>query len=276
VLHRNEPSGALGGLTRVRQFSQDDAHLFCTEAQAVEEAAGCLALVDKVYGAFGLSYTAKLSTAPPGFLGGEEVARKAEAALKEVLTQRQVEFTLDQGDGAFYGPKIDFEVTDSINRRWQCATIQLDMVLPPRFGLTYIGEDGAEHTPVVIHRAIFGSFERFIAILIEHYAGVFPPWLAPVQARVLTVSDKFLDYGREVRDALLARGLRVELDEKSEKLGAKIREAEMAKIPYLVVVGEKESAERAVSPRKHGGEDLKLMPLEQFAARLLEDVKPPF
>jgi len=276
VLHRNEPSGALGGLTRVRQFSQDDAHLFCADGQIVDEAAGCLKLVEKVYRSVGLEYSAKLSTVPAGFLGGEEIARKAESALKEVLAREKIAFTLDQGDGAFYGPKIDIEVTDSLKRRWQCATIQLDFVLPHRFGLTYIGEDGAEHTPGVIHRAIFGSFERFIAILIEHYAGVFPAWLAPVQARVLTVSDKFLGYGREVRDVLVARGLRADLDEKSEKLGAKIRETELAKVPYIVVVGEKESAQRAVSPRKHGGEDLKLMPLEQFVEMLAAEARPPF
>lgn len=276
VLHRNEPSGALGGLTRVRQFQQDDAHLFCTPEQIPAEAEALIDLISEVYGAFGLKFTAKLSGAPADFLGGAEVAQKAEAVLKSVLEAKKLEYTLNQGDGAFYGPKIDFDVTDSLNRKWQCATIQLDYVLPERFGLNFIGEDGAEHRPVVIHRAIFGSYERFLAILIEHFAGVFPTWLAPVQARILTVSDKFLGYGREVRDVLTAHGLRVELDENSDKLGAKIRDAEMAKVPYLVVIGEKEAGQRAVSPRKHGGEDLKLMSLDEFAGRLVVEGKPPF
>ncbi len=276
VLHRNEPSGALGGLTRVRQFQQDDAHLFCMPEQLQAEAEALIGLVDKVYGALGLKYSAKLSTVPEGFIGGVEVGRKAEAMLKSVLEARRLDYVVNAGDGAFYGPKIDFDVTDSLNRKWQCATIQADFVQPERFDLHFIGEDGGEHRPVVIHRAIFGSFERFIAILIEHYAGVFPAWLAPVQARVLTVSDKFLAYGREVRDALLAKGFRVELDEKSDKLGAKIREAELAKVPYLLVIGEKETAERGVSPRKHGGEDLKQMPLETFVAKLAAETKIPF
>ena len=276
VLHRNEPSGALGGLTRVRQFSQDDAHVFCTPEQVHAEATAVIDLIETVYAGFGLTFSAKLSTAPTGFLGGAEVAAKAEAVLKSVLEAKKLAYAMSSGDGAFYGPKIDFEVTDSLNRKWQCATIQLDYVLPPRFGLNYIGEDNGEHVPVVIHRAIFGSYERFLAILIEHYAGVFPVWLSPVQARILTVSDKFMDYGREVRDQLVARGLRVELDEQSDKLGAKIRDAEMAKVPYLVVLGEKEQAARAVSPRKHGGEDLKSMSLSDFEALLVAQAKPPF
>jgi threonyl-tRNA synthetase len=276
VLHRNEPSGALGGLTRVRQFSQDDAHLFVTEEQIGPEVSKLVALVDRVYSAFGLAYSAKLSTRPAKFLGEIASWDRAEKDLAAALASLGLQTTIAPGEGAFYGPKIDFDVTDSLKRRWQCATIQLDSQMPSRFGLTYIGEDGKEHTPVVIHRAIFGSFERFIAILIEHYAGAFPTWLAPVQARVLTVSDRFLGYGREVADVLRARGLRVELDEASDKLGAKIREAEIAKIPYAVVVGEKESQQRGVSPRRHGAEDLKLMGLDAFTELLVAEARPPF
>jgi threonyl-tRNA synthetase len=276
VLHRNEPSGSLAGLTRVRQFSQDDAHLFVTEAQIGPEVAKLVALIHRVYSAFGLTYSVKLSTRPAKFLGEIATWDRAEKDLADAVAPLGLQPTIAPGEGAFYGPKLDFDVTDSLNRRWQCATIQLDSQIPMRFGLTYIGEDGKEHTPVVIHRAIFGSFERFIAILIEHYAGAFPTWLAPVQARVLTVSDRFLGYGREVADTLRARGLRVELDEASDKLGAKIREAELAKIPYALVVGEKESQQRGVSPRRHGSEDLKLMGLDAFADLIVAEARPPF
>jgi threonyl-tRNA synthetase len=276
VLHRNEPSGTLGGLTRVRQFSQDDAHIFLTEDQIGDELGRLMNLVDRVYRPLGLEYRAKLSTRPPGQLGDAALWDRAEAALKDALDKSGLSYSAAAGEGAFYGPKIDFDVTDSLRRQWQCATIQLDFVQPRRFGLVYIGEDNSEHIPVVIHRAIFGSFERFIALLIEHTGGAFPTWLAPVQAQILTVSEKFLPFAREALEVLRGRGLRVELDERGEKLGAKIREAELAKIPYALVVGEKETAARGVSPRRHGGEDLGLQPLEAFADRLAAEAKPPF
>ena len=214
-LHRNEASGVLSGLTRVRQFSQDDAHCFVTQEQIGEEVERLLRLVQRVYADFGLPYSAKLSTRPAEFLGEVETWDSAEAQLKAALEKAGQAYTINEGDGAFYGPKIDFDVTDAIGRKWQCATIQLDYQMPQRFDLKYIGADNAEHLPVVIHRAIFGSFERFIAILIEHYAGAFPLWLAPVQAVVLPIADRHLDYARQVRDGLQAAGLRAELDERA-------------------------------------------------------------
>ncbi|MHB8418889.1 MAG: threonine--tRNA ligase [Myxococcales bacterium] len=276
VLHRNEASGTLGGLTRVRQFQQDDGHTYLEETQIGAEAARLFALLDRVYKAFGLGYTAKLSTRPEKFGGEVALWDRAEAALETALKAQGLAFTVAPGEGAFYGPKIDFDVLDSLGRKWQCATFQLDFVMPRRFELSYVGEDNAEHVPVVIHRAIYGSFERFIAILIEHYAGAFPTWLAPVQARLVTVADRFLPYAREVAAELSAQGLRVEVDEGADKLGAKIREAELAKIPYILVVGEKEQEARAVAPRKHGTGDLGQMPLGQLQALLLREGRPPF
>jgi len=227
-LHRNEASGVLSGLTRVRQFAQDDAHCFVTQEQIGDEVERLLGLVQKVYTDLGLSYEAKLSTRPPDFLGEIATWDSAESQLKAALEQASQAYTLNEGDGAFYGPKIDFDVTDAIGRKWQCATIQLDYQIPQRFGLKYIGGDNTEHMPVVIHRAIYGSFERFIALLIEHYAGAFPLWLAPLQAVVLPISDRHLAYAGTVRDRLRAAGLRVELDERQEKIGYKIREAQLA------------------------------------------------
>ncbi|HUB07699.1 MAG TPA: threonine--tRNA ligase [Myxococcales bacterium] len=276
VLHRNEASGTLGGLTRVRQFQQDDGHTYLEESQIGEEAAKLFALLDRVYKAFGLGYTAKLSTRPEKFGGEVALWDRAEAALAAALKAQGLPFTTAPGEGAFYGPKIDFDVHDSLGRKWQCATFQLDFVMPRRFELSYVGEDNAEHVPVVIHRAIYGSFERFIAILIEHYAGAFPAWLAPVQARVVTVADRFLDYGREVAAELAAKGIRVEVDASADKLGAKIREAELAKIPYILVIGEKEQAARAVAPRQHGKGDLGQMPLAKLVELLQHEGKPPF
>jgi threonyl-tRNA synthetase len=276
VLHRNEASGTLGGLTRVRQFSQDDGHLYVTEAGLADEIAHCIGLVDKVYSALGLTYEAKLSTRPENFLGEAANWDKAEAALEAALVKHKLAYTSNKGDGAFYGPKIDFDVTDALGRKWQCATIQVDYVQPRRFELSYVGEDNAEHMPVVVHRAIYGSFERFIALLIEHFAGAFPVWLAPVQARLVTVADRFIPYAQEVAAELRKFGARVEVDLKADKLGAKIREAELAKIPYIVVIGEKEQEARAVAPRRHGKGDLGQMPLAQFAQQLHDESKPPF
>jgi threonyl-tRNA synthetase len=264
-LHRNEFSGVLSGLTRVRQFSQDDAHCFVTEAQIGSEVEALLRLVQRVYGDFGLAFEAKLSTRPAEFLGEVATWNHAEAALREALQAAAQPYTVNEGDGAFYGPKIDFDITDAIGRQWQCATIQLDYQMPDRFGLKYIGADGAEHRPVVIHRAIFGSFERFIALIIEHYAGAFPLWLAPVQAVVLPIADRHLDHARGVRAQLAAAGLRVEVDERQEKIGYKIREAQLQKIPYMLVVGDREVAEGAVSVRSRLGGDLGARTVQAFA-----------
>jgi threonyl-tRNA synthetase len=272
-LHRNEASGVLSGLTRVRQFSQDDAHCFVMESQIGEEVERVLRLVQRVYADFGMKPEMKLSTRPPEFLGTIEQWNHAEAELKRALDSVGERYTLNEGDGAFYGPKIDFDVVDAIGRKWQCATIQLDYNLPQRFALSYVGADNAEHRPVVIHRAIFGSFERFIALLIEHFAGAFPLWLAPVQAVVLPISDRHLAYAAGVRDRLAAAGLRVELDERQEKIGYKIREAQLQKVPYMLVTGDREAAEGTVSVRGRAEGDLGARAVDAFIADALEEVR---
>jgi threonyl-tRNA synthetase len=254
-LHRNEASGVLSGLTRVRQFSQDDAHCFVTPEQIGDEVERLIRLVQRVYGDFDLPYTAKLSTRPDEFMGEVATWDHAEAQLKAALDRSGVVYTINEKDGAFYGPKIDFDITDAIGRKWQCATIQLDYQQPENFDLKYIGADNAEHRPVVIHRAILGSFERFIALLIEHYAGAFPFWLAPVQAIVLPITDRNLDYARSVRQMLVEAGLRAELDGRQEKIGFKIREAQLQKIPYMLVVGDKEAADGTIAVRSRAGGD---------------------
>ena len=263
-LHRNEASGVLSGLTRVRQFSQDDAHCFVTQEQIGDEVERLIRLVQRVYGDFDLPYTAKLSTRPDEFLGEVATWDHAEAQLKSALERAGVAYTLNEKDGAFYGPKIDFDITDAIGRKWQCATIQLDYQQPENFDLKYVGADNAEHRPVVIHRAILGSFERFIAILIEHYAGAFPFWVAPVQAIVLPITDRNAEYARSVRRRLADAGLRAELDERQEKIGFKIREAQLQKIPYMLVVGDKEAAEGTVAVRTRAGGDQGARPVAAF------------
>ena len=263
-LHRNEASGVLAGLTRVRQFSQDDAHCFVTQDQIGEEVERLIRLVQRVYADFNLPFVAKLSTRPDEFLGEVATWDHAEAQLKRALDAAGMAYELNEKDGAFYGPKIDFDIMDALGRRWQCATIQLDYQIPQRFSLKYIGADNAEHVPVVIHRAIFGSFERFIAILIEHYAGAFPLWLAPVQATVLPIADRHADYAASVRDRLAAAGLRVELDARQEKIGYKIREAQLQKIPYMLVTGDREAAEGTVSVRSRSGGDRGARSVEEF------------
>jgi threonyl-tRNA synthetase len=263
-LHRNEASGVLGGLTRVRQFSQDDGHCFVTQEQIGEEVERLIRLVHRVYGDFGLPYTAKLSTRPDQFLGEVATWDHAEAQLKAALERAQLPYELNEKDGAFYGPKIDFDITDALGRKWQCATIQLDYQQPENFDLKYIGADNAEHRPVVIHRAIVGSFERFIAILIEHYAGAFPLWLAPVQAVVLPIADRHAAYAETVRERLAAAGLRAELDARQEKINYKIREAQLQKIPYMLVVGDREAAEGTVSVRSRSGGDLGARGVDEF------------
>ena len=272
-LHRNEASGVLSGLTRVRQFSQDDAHCFVTQDQIADEVERLLGLVQQVYADFGLPYSAKLSTRPAEYLGEIETWDSAEAQLKTALQKAGQAYTINEGDGAFYGPKIDFDVTDAIGRKWQCATIQLDYQIPQRFGLKYIGADNAEHTPIVIHRAIYGSFERFIAILIEHFAGAFPLWLAPVQAIVLPIADRHLEYAAGVRSQLGDAGLRVELDERQEKIGFKIREAQLQKIPYMLVVGDREASEGTVSVRTRTGGDQGASSVGDFIAKADEEIR---
>ena len=249
VLHRNEASGVLSGLTRVRQFAQDDAHCFITEDQIGEEVERLLRLVERVYADFGLAYEVELSTRPDDYLGTVETWDHAETQLKAAIEATGTGYSLSEGDGSFYGPKIDLHVTDALGRRWQCATIQLDYQMPERFGLKYIGADNTEHRPVLIHRAIFGSFERFIALLIEQYAGAFPLWLAPVQVRVLTIADRHAEHGGTVRDRLAGEGFRVELDDRREKIGLKIREAQLQKIPYMLVVGDREVDQGTVAVR---------------------------
>jgi threonyl-tRNA synthetase len=271
-LHRNELAGVLSGLTRVRQFSQDDGHCFVMQEQIGDEVERLLKLVQRVYDDLGMTFQPKLGTRPAEFLGEPEKWDQAEAQLKAALQRAGMEYQLNEGDGAFYGPKIDFDVTDAIGRKWQCATIQLDYQMPERFDLKYVGADNTEHRVVVIHRAIFGSFERFIAILIEHYAGAFPLWLAPVQVTILPISDRHMEYAVSVRDRLKAAGLRAELDERQEKIGYKIREAQLQKIPYMLVVGDRESAEGTVSVRTRAGGDQGASPVDAFIASAREEI----
>lgn len=275
VLHRDEVRGALGGLTRVRQFCQDDGHLFVMEEQIEAEVSKLIGLVNLVYSSLDLGYRAKLSTRPVDKLGDDALWDRAEGALRASLETNGLAYTVNEGDGAFYGPKIDFDVVDALGRAWQCATIQLDYQMPRRFELSYVGADNAEHVPVVIHRAIFGSFERFIGILTEHFAGNFPMWLAPEQVRVMTVSEKSEAWGREVHAALVAAGVRAELDVSAEKIGAKIRDAHAARPAYMVVIGEKEQEARTVA-LKSRGVDLGVFPLDAFVARCVEESKAPF
>jgi threonyl-tRNA synthetase len=273
ALHRNEASGVLSGLTRVRQFSQDDAHCFVTPEQIGEEVERLIRLVQRVYGDFGLEFTAKLSTRPEEFLGEVATWDHAEGQLKEALERAAMAYSINAADGAFYGPKIDFDITDAIGRKWQCATIQLDYQQPENFDLKYIGADNTEHRPIVIHRAIFGSFERFIALLIEHYAGAFPLWLAPVQAVVLPIADRHLDYARSVHAQLLAAGLRGTVDERQEKIGYKIREAQLQKVPYMLVVGDREAAEGTVGVRHRAGGDQGAQSTAAFVAAALNEMR---
>ncbi|MBP7778542.1 MAG: threonine--tRNA ligase [Acidobacteria bacterium] len=271
-LHRNEASGVLAGLTRVRQFSQDDAHCFVTEDQIGSEAEALLKLVQGVYRDFGLEYTAKLATRPEKFLGEVATWDKAEAALRQALDNAGQPYLLEAGEGAFYGPKIDFDITDALGRKWQCGTIQLDYQIPARFELSYVGPDNAPHMPVVIHRAIFGSFERFIGILIEHFAGAFPLWLAPIQVTVLPITDRANAYAQEVLAALKTAGLRATLDQRPEKVNYKIREAQLQKVPYMLVIGDREAADRAVAVRSRSKGDLGATPLATFVAEALAEV----
>lgn len=271
-LHRNEASGVLTGLTRVRQFSQDDGHCFVMQEQIGAEVEALIGLIQRVYGDFGLSYTAKLSTRPETFLGDVATWDEAEAGLRGGLERSHQDYSVNAGDGAFYGPKIDFDITDALGRRWQCGTIQLDYQMPERFDLKYTGADNAEHRPVVIHRAIFGSLERFIAILIEHFAGAFPLWISPLQAVVLPIADRHAAYATEVQQRLSAAGLRVEVDARQEKVNYKIRDAQLQKIPYMLVCGDCEAADQTASIRSRVKGDLGARPVEQFLADALAEV----
>ncbi|MBI4211469.1 MAG: threonine--tRNA ligase, partial [Deltaproteobacteria bacterium] len=271
-LHRNEASGTLAGLTRVRQFCQDDGHIFVRPDQIEEEVAAALKLVAKIYGIFDLKYEVKLSTRnPEKFIGSIETWESAEKQLAAALERNHIEYRLEPNEAAFYGPKIDFDVTDAIGRKWQCATIQLDYNLPERFDLTYIGEDSKKHRPVVIHRAIFGSFERFIAMLIEHYAGAFPTWLAPIQVQLLPISDDVIDYSQDVKAKLMQSGIRVAVDGRNEKLGLKIREAQLQKVPYMAVIGKKEKEAGGLAIRSRVKGDLGVMNIGDFGKLVLAE-----
>ena len=273
VLHRNEASGVLAGLTRARQFCQDDAHCFVTPNQIPDEVERLLRLVQRVYHDFQLQFSVELSTRPDTFLGNSDTWNKAEAQLKQALDAANQTYRIAEGEGNFYGPKIDFHVVDAIGRNWQCATIQLDYQLPERFQLKYIGEDNAEHRPVVIHRAIFGSFERFIALLIEHYAGAFPLWLAPVQAVVVPIADRHSSYAESVSNQLQHAGLRVEVDARQEKMGYKIRSAQLRKIPYMLVAGDREAAENTVAVRQRSDGDQGARSIDSFIADALDEIQ---
>ena len=272
LVHRHELSGALHGLFRVRNFTQDDAHLFITPSQIEEEIQHTIDLFDEVYSTFGLSYTAELSTRPEDSMGSDEIWEKATEALRNALEHRGLEYIINEGDGAFYGPKIDFHLRDSIGRTWQCGTIQLDMLMPEKFDLTYVGEDGEKHRPVMLHRVVYGSIERFIGILIENYAGAFPVWLAPVQVKILPITDKHADYAYELKKKMFDLGLRVEVDDRNEKTGYKIREAQVKKIPYALVVGDQEVENGTVTVRRYGEKETQSMSAEDFIKLVQEKI----
>ena len=271
LVHRHEKSGQLHGLMRVRCFTQDDAHIFMTEEQVQDEIKGVARLIDEVYSKFGFKYHVELSTRPEDSMGTDEEWEMATSALRGALESLGLDYVVNEGDGAFYGPKIDFHLEDSIGRTWQCGTIQLDFQMPQRFDLEYTGADGEKHRPIMIHRVAFGSIERFIGILIEHYAGKFPVWLSPVQVKVLPVSEKFADYAKKVAGELTEAGVRVETDDRSEKLGYKIRSAQMEKVPYMLIVGEKEMESGNVSVRRRDEGDIGSMGVDEFAKLVLED-----
>jgi threonyl-tRNA synthetase len=272
LVHRHEASGTLHGLLRVRHITQDDAHIFCTEDQVEDEVVRCVDFGYFIYRLFGFEPEPRLSTRPEQRLGADDMWDRAEEALAGAMRAQGIEFEVDEGEGTFYGPKIDLHMTDSIGRRWQLGTVQLDYQMPERFELAYTGADNAEHRPVMIHRALMGSFERFIGILIEHYAGEFPLWLAPVQAAVLPIADRHLDYARETAARLTEAGLRVEVDERSESIGKKIREAEVQKVPYMLVVGDQEQEAGAVAVRRHREGDQGAEPVADFAQRLADEI----
>ena len=272
IVHRHELSGALHGLMRVRCFTQDDAHIFCTPDQLMDEIFGVINLIDSVYKVFGFEYDLELSTRPEDSMGSDEDWEAATNALRQALDSLDRPYKINEGDGAFYGPKIDFHLHDCIGRTWQCGTIQVDFQMPERFDITYTGADGEKHRPIMLHRVAFGSIERFIGILIEQFAGAFPLWLAPVQVKVIPVSERHLEYAGQIRDQLHAAGLRCEVDDRSEKMGYKIREAQMMKIPYMLVVGDKEIENGTVAVRSRAGGDLGVMEPAAFLAKAQEEI----
>jgi threonyl-tRNA synthetase len=273
LVHRHEFSGALNGLLRVRTFTQDDAHLFVRPDQIKSELHHIIELIDRFYSIFGFSYKVELSTRPEKSMGSDELWDKATDDLRKVLEERGMTYVVNEGDGAFYGPKIDFHVSDAIKRTWQCGTIQLDFQMPEKFDCRYIGEDNQKHTPVVIHRVVYGSLERFMAVLIEHYAGAFPTWLAPVQAIILPISDVHVEYAQKTAGQLREQGIRVEVDHRIEKIGYKIREAQMQKIPYMFVVGDKEVDTNSLAVRKRGEGDIGAKPVSEVINLLAEEIR---
>ncbi|MNI29848.1 Threonine--tRNA ligase 2 [compost metagenome] len=272
-VHRHEFSGALNGMMRVRTFCQDDAHLFVLPEQIEEEISRIIALIDYVYKVLGFEYKVELSTRPEDSMGSEELWNQAEQALQSVLDNLGIDYFINEGDGAFYGPKIDFHIFDALKRSWQCGTIQLDFQMPEKFDLTYIGEDSLKHRPVVIHRALYGSIERFIGILTEHFSGAFPLWLSPVQAKILPVSENYVDYALQVKKQLEDAGIRAEIDVRNEKLGYKIREAQLEKAPYMLVVGENEKNTGSVAVRKRERGDLGTKSIPDMIERMLAEIQ---
>lgn len=273
LVHRHEKSGQLNGLFRVRCFTQDDAHIFCLPEQIESEIIDLMHLINQVYSLFGFTYTVELSTRPEDSMGSDEDWTTAENALRKALEHENMEYVVNEGDGAFYGPKIDFHIKDSLGRDWQCGTIQLDFQMPERFDLNYIGQDGEKHRPVMLHRVVFGSIERFIGVLIEHYAGAFPTWLAPVQVKILTISDNQKEYADELVKQFMKEGIRAELDDREEKIGYKIREAQLQKIPYMLIIGEKEVEANAVGVRARKEGDIGQMPVKEFISKIKEEIE---
>ena len=273
LVHRHELSGALHGLFRVRAFTQDDAHVFMLPDQMQSELMKVIELFDRIYSQFGLKYHVDLSTKPDNAMGDDAIWEAATEALRNAIEAKGIPYVINPGDGAFYGPKLDYHIEDSLGRTWQCGTIQLDMNLPERFQIDYVGEDGQKHRPIMIHRACFGSMERFIGILTEHYAGAFPTWMAPVQVKILPISEKHVEYAKELAKQMHRDYVRVEVDDRSEKIGYKIRQAQMAKVPYMLVVGDKEVEEGTVNVRKHGGDELGSVPFEEFFNSIKIEIK---
>ena len=273
LVHRHELSGALHGLFRVRAFTQDDAHVFMLPDQMQSELMKVIELFDRIYSQFGLKYHVELSTKPDNAMGDDAIWEAATEALRNAIEAKGIPYVINPGDGAFYGPKLDYHIEDSLGRTWQCGTIQLDMNLPERFQIDYVGEDGQKHRPIMIHRACFGSMERFIGILTEHYAGAFPTWMAPVQVKILPISEKHVEYAKELAKQMHRDYVRVEVDDRSEKIGYKIRQAQMAKVPYMLVVGDKEVEEGTVNVRKHGGDELGSVPFDEFFNSIKIEIK---
>ena len=273
LVHRHELSGALHGLFRVRAFTQDDAHVFMLPDQMQSELMKVIELFDRIYSQFGLKYHVELSTKPDNAMGDDAIWEAATEALRNAIEAKGIPYVINPGDGAFYGPKLDYHIEDSLGRTWQCGTIQLDMNLPERFQIDYVGEDGQKHRPIMIHRACFGSMERFIGILTEHYAGAFPTWMAPVQVKILPISEKHVEYAKALAKQMHRDYVRVEVDDRSEKIGYKIRQAQIAKVPYMLVVGDKEVEEGTVNVRKHGGDELGSVPFEEFFNAIKIEIK---